>query len=182
MDVSLAFYRHYIYDVGMEDRTQEVQPVLTKQPLSWSAHEYMHIEKNSEWFWALGLIGVAGAVAALTYGNILFSIVILLAAFVLALFAARKPEEFTFTLTQRGVRINDTLHPYQTLKSFSIEDISEKHISKLVLETKKTLSLDIIIPLTNVDLEAVHDFLYDYLPEEDHEEPLANKIMEWFGF
>jgi len=166
----------------MEEKETEKQPVPQKQPVSWTAHEYQHFEKNSEWFWALGLIGVAGAVAALMYGNILFSVVILVAAFVLALFAARKPEEFTFTLTQRGLRINDDLHTFQSLKSFSIEDLSENHTPKLILESHKVFTLDIVIPIESIDPEVIHDFLYDYLPEENHEEPTIHKVMEWLGF
>ncbi len=166
----------------MEESDIEKQPTVQKQPISWTAHEYQHQEKNSEWFWALGLIGVAGAVTALIYGNILFSIVILVATFVLALYAARKPEEYTFTLSQRGLRINKELYPFQSLKSFSIEDISENHIPKIIFESKKIFTLDIVIPVEGINIEVVHDFLYDYLPEENHEEPTIHKVMEWLGF
>ena len=182
MEDVLAFYTHYLYDVGMEESTEKVQSPTQRKPVSWVAHEYQHFEKNSEWFWALGLIGVAGAVTAIIVNNIIFAIVILIATFVLALHAAKKPEEYTFTLTQRGIRINDKLHTFQSLKSFSIEDLSENHTPKLILESHNIFTLDIIIPLTDVDLDTVHDFLYDYLPEEDNEEPASHKVMEWFGF
>jgi hypothetical protein len=152
------------------------------KPITWKCKEYEHSEKSAEWFWALGLIGVAGAVASIMFNNVLFAIFILIAVFVLALYASRKPEEFTFTLTQRGLRIEDKLHPFNTFKAFGIEEFSEKHTPKLIFDTKKLFALDIVIPLVGVDLDEVHDLLLDFLPEDELEEPVVHKFMEWFGF
>jgi hypothetical protein len=153
-----------------------------KTPITWTGHEYLHFEKTSEWFWALGLISVAGSVTALIFGNVLFAILILIAAFVLAIFAAREPNEVTFTLSQRGLRIDDKMYPFKAFESFGIEEFSPNHMHKLILEPKHIYALSIIIPLEGVDSDEVHDFLLNFLPEEDHEEPLIHKIMEWLGF
>lgn len=166
----------------MEELLRGEEKTKYKAPLTWRALEHPHVEKNIEWFWALGLIGVAGAVATLMFGNVLFALFILVAVFVLALFASRKPEEVEFSLTQRGVRIDNNLYPYQALESFGIDEITPNHLPKLILEQKKTLALDIVIPLENVDPNEVHDYLFTFLPEEDHEEPLSHRIMEWLGF
>ena len=178
----LAFYDLYVYDVYMKDIVSAEKESKDFRPITWKCKEYEHSEKSTEWFWALGLIGVAGAVASIMYNNILFAIFILIAVFVLALYASKKPDDFTFTLTQRGLRIDDKLYPFNTFKSFGIEEFSENHTPKLIFDTKKIFELDIIIPLKNVDLDEVHDFLLDYLPEEELEEPISHKFMEWFGF
>lgn len=166
-----------------EDRVQSTEKSTSmRKPITWTGHEHTHFERNSEWFWALGLIAVAGAVTALLFDNLLFAIIILIISFVLAIFAAKKPDELDFAVTQRGVRINEKLYPYKSLESFGIDEFSQHHHPKLVLKPKSTLSQDIIIPLDEVDADEVHDFLLDFLPEEDHEEPASHKIMEWFGF
>lgn len=167
----------------MEERinTQENKS-NAKSPMVWSGHEYLHFEKNTEWYWALGLIVVSGAITSLIFKNILFAIFILIAGFVLAIFATRKPEEVTFSITQRGIKIDDKLYPYKALKSFGIDELTPKHTPQLILEQNHQFSSDIIIPLENVDADEVHDFLSSFLPEEDHEEPLIHKIMEWLGF
>ncbi len=153
-----------------------------RKPLSWRGHEYLHVEKSPDWYWALGLIAIAGAIAALIFNNVLFAVLILFGAFALALFASREPKEVRFALTQRGVRIDDTLHPYQSLASFAIDEITPQHVPKLILEAKSYLTPTLIIPLEHVDADHVHDYLLDYLPEEQHLEPLSHRIMEWLGF
>lgn len=155
---------------------------VTRQALSWKGHEYIHFKKTADWYWALGLIAVAGAMAALVFNNVLFAILILILAFVLAIFASRHPEEVSFSITQRGVRIDDALYPFQTLESFGIEEVSTQHIPQLILKSKKNLVPNIVIPLEHVNANEVHDFLHTYLQEEDLKEPLTHKVMEWLGF
>jgi hypothetical protein len=166
-----------------QSSTDSPQSVSTaRKPIDWEGHEYLHIEKNQDWFWALGLIAVAGAVGALLFNNVLFAIFILIAAFVVSLLANRKPNLVRFSLTQRGVRIDDTLYPFGNLKSFAIAERSPNHTPKLILEPHATFSMHIIIPLENVDVDHIHDFLLDFLPEDDHIEPFSHHVMEWFGF
>jgi hypothetical protein len=153
-----------------------------RQPIEWQAHEYVHFEKTQDWYWVLGLVAVAGAVGAILFNNVLFALLILIAAFVMAIFAGRKPDLVQFAVTQRGVRINNTLYPFSNLKSFAIVERSPNHIPKLILEPKAHLSMHIYIPLENVDVDHVHDFLLDFLLEAEHEEPLVHHFMEWLGF
>jgi|SRR3989339_1605670 len=155
---------------------------VVKKPIEWKGHEYTHFEKGSDWYWSLGLVAVAGSVAALIFKNVLFAIFILIAAFVLAIFASRKPNEVSFAISQRGLRIDDVLYPFQSLKSFGIEELTPKHIPRLIFKSKKIFALDIIIPLEHVHANEVHDFLINFLPEDEHYEPLVHKVMEWLGF
>lgn len=180
MEHVLASSDYIYYDGDMEPEDAPTKSART--PIIWKAHEYVHTEKGSDWYWALGLIAVAGAVAALMFNNVLFAIFILAASFALAIMAAKRPEHISFAVTQRGVRIDETLYPYQTLESFGIEEITPNHIPKLILKSKKIFAPDIIIPIEEVDVDEVHDFLRDFLPEEDHEEPLVHRVMEWLGF
>jgi hypothetical protein len=167
----------------MEKKDVEVPSEGThRRPLTWHGHEYVHAEKTPDWYWALGLIAVAGAVASLLFNNVLFSILILFGAFVLALFAAREPQEVQFALTQRGVRVDDKLYPYQALTSFAVDERSVNHTPKLLIEFKSHFAPTLIIPLENVDADHVHDYLLDYLPEEEHFEPVSHRVMEWLGF
>ena len=40
--------------------------------ISWEAPEHRHTDKSSDWYWALGIIAIAAAAAALVFGNTLF--------------------------------------------------------------------------------------------------------------
>lgn len=154
---------------------------MQRQPLEWNALEHEHIHKNSDWFWALGIIAIAGAAAAIIFSNILFAIVILVGAFTLAINAAKKPSRADFKINERGVIINNTLYPYSSLESFWIED-KEYAPPKLLIKSKKLLSTHIIIPIENVSVADVRDYLLDRINEEEDSEPLSQKIAELFGF
>jgi hypothetical protein len=165
------------------DATQPRESVSTaRQPIEWQAHEYVHFEKTQDWYWVLGLFAVAGAVCAILFNNVLFALLILIAAFVMAIYAGRKPDLVQFSLTQRGVRIHDTLYPFSNLKSFAIVERSPNHIPKLILAPKAHLAMHIYIPLENVDVDHIHDFLLDFILEDEHEEPLIHHFMDWIGF
>ncbi|MBP6994102.1 hypothetical protein KBB12_02575 [Candidatus Woesebacteria bacterium] len=167
---------------SMVDEEIQEGPLTARQPISWQAHEYVHVEKTPDWYWALGLIAIAGAVVALMYENILFALLILILAFVLALFAARQPNVIHFSLTQRGVRIEEELYPYNALESFAVHELSPNHAPKLILKPKKFLAPVIVIPIEDVDADDVHDFMLAFLEEDEHTEPTIHHVMEWLGF
>lgn len=155
---------------------------MQQQPLEWTALEHEHIHKSSDWFWALGIIAIAGAATAIIFNNILFAIVILIGAFTLGINAAKPSAQVSFKITQRGILINSTLHPYSSLESFWVEDTSEHTSPKLLVKSKKLLAPHIVIPIESVSSEDVRNFLLEYLSEEEDSESLAQKIMEFFGF
>jgi len=157
------------------------QSEQSSESLTWDAYEYLHTDKDHDWYWALGLIAVAGAVASLLFSNVLFAVLILLAAFVLAIFASRKPDLVTFSLSSRGVRVNETLYPYQTLASFGIDE-SHPTAPKLILVSRKKFAPTMTLPIEDVRVEDVHTFIAKYLPEEDHTEPVTHRVMEYLGF
>ena len=53
----------------------------------WQGREYEHNPKSADWYWALGIVGVATTIASLLFGNYLFAFLILIATTVLALHA-----------------------------------------------------------------------------------------------
>src|SRR3989344_3858351 len=155
---------------------------MDQQPLIWRAHEHEHRERSTDWFWALGILALAGAAAAVILGNILFGILILIGAFTVALFAARRPGLFLFKIDARGINIDKVLYPYQSLESFWVEDTRESVTPKLLLRSKKALMHHIIIPLEGISPKEVRKTLAERLPEIEDSEPLSHKILELFGF
>jgi len=148
--------------------------------IQWKAYEHTHSDKDSDWFWALGIIAVSSALVAILFKNFLFALLILVGSFTLALLSARAPRELTFALTSRGVLIDKSLFPYQMLISFWIRDRDGDNPT-LIIDAKRFMTPHIIAPLEAADVEAIHEYLLDYLPEEELEEPFAQRILEKFG-
>ena len=118
-----------------------------RDSISWRGQEYFFIEKSPDWFWTLGIIAIAGAVAAAIWGNVLFAILILVGAFALAMFAARQPEEVSFEISPKGIRTGDTLYPYPSLDVFWVEHEDEEEDAKLLVRSKKLMMPLIVVPL-----------------------------------
>lgn len=148
--------------------------------LEWSAPEYHHTTKTRDWYWAVGIISFTMAFLAIIFGNIIFAIFIILSAFTLCIHAVKPPETIKFELTNKGVVIKDRLYPYTTLESFWVE-LDEEN-PKILIKSKKLFVPFIIIPLHEDDAETAQEILRAYLKEEEHQEPLTQKIMEYFGF
>ena len=150
------------------------------EDITWQAPEYIHKEKDSEWYWSVGILTLAGAASAYMFGNFLLTILVFLIGFTMALFGARKPKEITFGIGRRGVRADNTLYPFQTLWSFWV--IEKEHENLLLLKSQKKLSMQINIPLGDTDPELVQEFLLEYLIEEEDEESVAQRFMDYLGF
>lgn len=148
----------------------------------WQSPEYTYRENSVDWFWAVGIIATTTAIVSIVYGNILFAIFIIIGAFTLLMYAARRPRTVNFTLNERGIYINKILYPFNTLDSFWIHKY-DKTADKLIIKSKKMLMPYISIILPNDDsAEDIHRFIIKYLPEEEHRESMPEAIMEYLGF
>ncbi len=149
------------------------------QPFVWETYEYHHTPKTADWFWALGIVALCCVFISVLIGNILFAIFIILAAFSLSLYAARKPKEIRVEINSKGVRVNDTIFPFAHIHSFALS-VEGRHPS-LVLTMQKLLMPHILIPLADIEPEDVRTILSARLKEDHYEEPISQKIFEAFG-
>lgn len=151
------------------------------EPVRFKAHEYAHQPKRPDWFWALGIIAVAGAATSLIFGNFLFALLILVGAFVVSIFAHKQPAEFDFEISEKGISVGNNRYPYQTLESFWVSEVNpDKPL--LIVESKRLFMPHITIPLTTTNPKAVRTFLAKHLKEEEHDNSLSEQIAEWLGF
>ena len=149
--------------------------------IEWDAHEYEHKERGSDWFWAVGIIVVAIAIVSVIFGNIIFSILILVGAFSLSLFANRPPTTLHIVVDEFGIARGRIRYPYSTLVSFWI-DTDHPH-KKIILRSERLLMPLIIVPLGDeVDIDSLHDNLSQFLQEEFHSLPFVERMLEYFGF
>lgn len=156
---------------------------MARTQFVWEAHEYIFQEKSSDWYWAVGIISASAAVISIIFGNILFALLIALAGFALALFAAKEPAFVRFELNKTGVIVGKILYPYGTLESFWVEDNQHHEFqSKLFIKSQKMAMPLIVIPLENVDPGEIRDFLLDHLLEEHNHEGVGQKLLEYLGF
>ncbi|MES2087976.1 MAG: hypothetical protein V4467_03205 [Patescibacteria group bacterium] len=151
-----------------------------KGVLEWEAYEYNYTEKSADWYWAVGIIAVSVAITAVLFNNVLFAIFIILSLCTLMLYANRKPNLLPIKLDNRGIQEGKIRYLYSSIESFCVEDQHVEH--KIILKSKKKLLPYIVIPIRDIPADTVHDHLKKYLPEEEHSEPLAKRVLEYLGF
>ncbi len=149
--------------------------------MRWSAYEHEHIERGSDWFWALGIVAACIAIVAILMHDSLFAILILLAAGIIGMLANVPPDLTEFEISERGIRVGRDLHRYDEILSFWVEDEHDAP-PLLLVDTTKFMAPNLIIPIEGVEPGAVRDFLRDHTSEVPMKEPLAHKIIEFFGF
>ena len=149
--------------------------------ITWEALEHHHGEKRSDWFWALGIITIGATTASIMFGNTLLGIVILISGIVMSLLALREAKVVPYAVTLRGVRVEERLYPYSTLESFYIDE-EDPFGPQLLVKSEKMFMPLIVMPIPEEYIDDIEEILASRLPEEHLEEPLAHKLLEFFGF
>ncbi len=148
------------------------------RPLEWRAFEFEEVVRPPDWYVAVAIVTITLAVTSFLMGNGLFGIVIIVSSIALVLNAVKKPRELDYVINKTGVVVGPFSYSYGELSSFWIreEDMT------LLIKPKKITSTLITLPIADVPLEAVRQFLLLFLTEEEILEPLSQKIMERIGF
>ncbi len=150
------------------------------EQISWFAPEYIHTEKTSDWYWIVGIVTLSLAIIAILFNDVIFAILIIVAVATLTLYATRKPLLVQIDLTTTGVHDGETYHSYDDLESYWVE--TRDAYPKIILKSKKKLSLYIYILIEETDPEAIDEFLSYHLPKVEHREPLLEKLFVRMGF
>jgi len=158
--------------------------VMSNEPIDtpsivWHTQEYDFVPKSRDWYWVVGIIAGGIIVAALLLNNILFALLIGIAAFTVMLFGARPPLPIRAELNTQGLLLNSEKYVFGSLQSFWIH---ETEPASIIFKSKKTLSPYIIVRLEYLDPENTRNFLLTYLPEEEHPIPFAELLSRRLGF
>lgn len=148
--------------------------------LRWSAYEHEHIERDSDWFWALGIVAICAAVVAVLFHDFFFAILIVLAATTIGMLARTPPDLMEFELSDRGIKAGGTMHRFEEVLSFWVEDHNVER-PLLLVDTTKFMSPNLIIPIEGIDPHVVREYLRARVEEVPMKEPVAHKILEFFG-
>ncbi len=151
--------------------------------LEWEGREYDHTPKSADWYWVLGILATAGAVASVLFDNYLFAILIIAAAASIALHAAKQPPLHKFKLVENGLVIGNDLHPFDQMISFSVlEDIDGELPPLLSIKNHTWFSPHLVIPLEGVNADAVYAYFLHHVDEIEHTHSLTDLVAVWLGF
>ena|SRR3989338_2928500 len=153
--------------------------------LVWRALEYEERERSRDWFWALGVIVVTSSIAAIIFENYFFAALLVLAGVLLGFYATKKPELVTYELNPQGLVIHNRLYPYETMRSFWVQqqDTAMNLRPLLFVHTARFFMPVFVIPIEAELAEHIHAiFTAQNIEEVPMREHLSDKIMEMLGF
>lgn len=166
--------------------TNKAQKIAPKPPLAWSAHEYHHFEKTTDWYWIVAAVAVAAVALSIYFANYLFALLLVVAAVSLLIHSAKEPEFVHFELNDQGIKVHNNFYLYNTLDTYDIEEYHDDHDnlihSRLLIKSKKLFMPLIVIHIDQVQPADVRRYLSRHLKHEDLHEPLSQRIAEYLGF
>ena len=149
----------------------------------WEGREYDHNPKHADWYWSLGIVAAACAIASLLFGNYLLAVLIVAAAGALALHASKVPPLHRFKLAEDGIVIGEEFHPFERMESFSVlEDVEGEFPPMLSIRTGSWFSPHLIIPLSGVNADDVYAHFLQRVDEAEHRHTVADVVAAWLGF
>ena len=149
--------------------------------ISWKAPEYEYRVRSSDWYWAVWIIVISLAIISILFNDLLLAILIVLGVFTLTMMSKRQPRTIEYAVSNEGFRVGKRLYRHDELESFWIAE-QDGMPTRLLIKSKKVFVPLITAFVENADPADIRSALLKYLYEERMDEPLSQKLLEWFGF
>ena len=147
---------------------------------SWDVLEFNPENRNTDWYWALGLIAMSLAIISFIFSNVLFGIFIIISGVTLSALAIRKPKLIHYELTSDGLMEGVQFYPYRNIRGYFVEDIDDGAL--LLLELDRWLMPIITVPIPeNINPEEVSRYLRRFVTEKELKEPHIHYFLEYIG-
>lgn len=171
--------------VGQWQFRQEGAAPAAQTPLPddihWTASEFIAHEKSAGWYGLLALAGVAAAALDYLITRDLFStVVILFAAAMFGVFAARKPKTQEYSLSRQGIQIGVKSYDFQDFKTFSVAE--EGAIASIVFMPLKRFMPPLTLYVAPDMEDRVVDYLSAFLPFEQHKADAVDNLLRRIRF
>jgi hypothetical protein len=150
------------------------------EPVHWQSPEYHHNNKSMQWFIIFGLVSVSLVVAAvLLLQSWTFAVLVVVMAVALGLYAQRPPRMMDYTLSEKGLFINDTLHGYAEFKAFGV--IHDGNDYSVTFIPVRRFSPEVTAYFPEASGEAIVDMLGVKLPMQPLKTNVFDRIIRYLG-
>lgn len=148
------------------------------QPVNWQAQEYVQHDKSPLWYLLFlivvcVLVGVAVLLKAWT-----FVVLVPVMAVALMVYTHRPPRVVSYVLSEKGLYINDMLHPMGEFKAFSVARSANPQQNQLVLLPVKRFRPSLTLYFPAEVGEKLVDIVGAYLPDQPYKVDAFDKIIQ----
>jgi ABC-type multidrug transport system fused ATPase/permease subunit len=127
---------------------QSAQQSSPDAPVTWSASEYIHGEKNALWYvlFAVVIVGLI-ALDVFVLKSWTFSILVIVMAFAVVIYARRPPRTIQYTLSaKQGLYIGERLYNLAEYKAFGLIRDGEHHSIMLIPVKRFAAGVSVYFP------------------------------------
>ncbi len=159
----------------INDKNSEHEDLL----INWHFPEFATHERSKKWYIAAVIVLGILVIYAVWTKNILFAVILILAAFIGVIQHFQKPHDVEAAITEDGIIVGRKFYRYEEIEGFWM--IYKPHIAKLLyLDFKNKFKKNLPIPLENVDPIRIREILNQYLEEdlEREEEELSERLAK----
>lgn len=159
----------------VEEPATAPQP-FEDQPVRWQAHEYIHHEKAVLWFVVFAFVVLAlMAFSIFVIQSITFTILIPVMAVALIVYSQRPPRLIDYTLSTKGLHINDRLYAFEEFKGFGV--IRDGQEYSIMLIPIKRFKPGVSVYFPEEAGEAIVDLLASHLPMQKLRLDIIDRII-----
>lgn len=162
----------------LPEPSEEDEAVATSavEPVRWKAQEYIPHDKGMLWFVAFAFAFVVlMAIAIFLIKSITFIILVPVMAVALFVYVNRPPRIIDYTLSRKGLHINDTLYPFSDFRGFGVVH-DGREFSVLLLPVKR-FKPGVSVYFPEESGEAIVDMLGMRLPMQELRLDLVDRII-----
>jgi hypothetical protein len=159
-----------------ESPDEPVSEPTEQEPVHWQAHEYIHHEKSPIWFFWFTLVIIGLMIAAIfLMQSITFAILIPVMAAALIVYSRRPPRVLSYTLSKKGLHINDRLYPFAQFKGFGV--IRDGEEFSVMLIPIKRFQPGVTVYFPEEAGEAIVDILGTRLPMQELHLDMIDRVI-----
>lgn len=148
-----------------------------QQPVQWQAPEYIQDHRSAWWFigfWAVVIVFMVVAVVLIKSWS--FAILIPAMAAALTIYSHRPPRQISYVLSDKGLYINEKLHPMTEFKSFGV--VQGESLPSVMLIPVKRFRPGLTVHFPAEAGEAIVDMLGSRIPVQEIKLDFFDKLIK----
>lgn len=148
-----------------------------QEPVRWQAQEYIQHDKGQLWFVVFAIAFAAlMAVAIFLIKSFTFNVLVPVMAIALFVYVNRPPRVIDYTLSRKGLHVNDRLYPFADFRGFGVVH-DGKEFSILLLPVKR-FKPGVSVYFPESAGEAIVDMLGARLPMQELHLDFVDRIIK----
>ncbi len=153
------------------------QPIPEQELYSWKAPSRLYKKRTREFYTTVGAIVLLLSVILVFTKEFLLIAVIIAFAFVTYVLSSVEPEVTEHMFTNKGIRTNKKIYPWQNLGRFWLETKWKQPLVKVELPFQ--FPGEIVMLVGQGDRDTIEEILLQYLIKQKPEPTFVEKASKW---